>query len=94
MATELGFGALSATLYACPASGACTLQASTFVDSVRFVLSDPRPPTSELTLAVPEFVEPGGSFEVSGSAASLLGAPVAGAEVVITFSVGGQVAGA
>mmetsp|Transcript_14647 Transcript_14647/g.36469 ORF Transcript_14647/g.36469 Transcript_14647/m.36469 type:complete len:2268 (-) Transcript_14647:639-7442(-) len=56
------------------------------VGSESVVVSDPRPPTADLTLAVPGWARPNASVPLTASAASYLGSSVAGVNMTAVWS--------
>lgn len=57
------------------------------LDTVDVTIADPRPPTAQLTLNGPSYIPPLSTFELNGATTSLLGAAVADAEVVVSWTV-------
>jgi hypothetical protein len=96
LATEFKFGHMTVNILVCRDGGEAPCNANTAqsAGSAVFVLSDPRPPTSTMKLVTPAFVQLGSPFKVSGTAESLLGTPVKGAEIVLAYSVDSQSRGA
>lgn len=57
-----------------------------FVGVTSITVGDPRPPTAQLTITTPDFVDPKGPLTVSASAQSFIGSSVAEAEITILWS--------
>jgi hypothetical protein len=85
----LGYNPAAVTLSLCNASSAAACKPADWkaLDSVFVTISDPRPPTAELEFNVPDWVAPNGTLTINGSAVSLIGADVAGAEISIKWTV-------
>ncbi|KAG2426455.1 hypothetical protein HXX76_011686 [Chlamydomonas incerta] len=56
-----------------------------YVKSFEFTVADPRPPTAELQLDAPAWVSPTGTFTVTATAVSYIGAAVGGAPMTLTW---------
>lgn len=82
----LGYNPVDLRLDVCTSVGACTEEEWLSADSITITIADPRPPTAELTLNSPVWAAPNTTVVVNGTAASLLGADIAGAEVTITWN--------
>ena len=89
-----GYGGVQIRLEACTDS--CTDSArgpfSTLAVAT-VTVSDPRPPTAELTLDAPRWAKPGSSVPVSGVAESFLGADVADANISVVWNVQSSLGG-
>eukprot|EP00198_Chlamydomonas_reinhardtii_P005013 XP_001694349.1 predicted protein [Chlamydomonas reinhardtii] len=56
-----------------------------YVRSFEFTVADPRPPTAELQIVAPPWVSPIGTFTVTATAVSYIGAAVGGAPMTLTW---------
>jgi hypothetical protein len=92
-----GTGNLDITLLVCPSRKSinttekpCTIRSALKAASTSVIVSDPRPQSSRIALVVPEVMPPSGVVPVSGVAEYLVGIPVAGAVIDITWQLGSR----
>jgi hypothetical protein len=90
-----GTGTLEITLLVCPSKESmnftketCTISSAILAAVTSVIVSDPRPQSSRIALVVPEVLPPSGVVPVSGVAEYLIGVPVAGAVIDITWQLG------
>jgi hypothetical protein len=90
-----GTGNLDINVMLCPSKKSiktkkpCTAENADFGASVSMLVSDPRPPSSQMTLVVPKSLPPSGLVVVSGMAESFIAGPVAGAVIDIAWEFSG-----